>query len=120
MSVAQTKSKAPKAAPSPILKSQFEASIAELSPYKFPTAVIEDVEALANVTALDLKGMAEALWCMSYADGGTTGFCGGGLLEGLKWVERELTRKAEHIERVAVSVMCEINKSRLNGERGPL
>lgn len=39
----------------------------------------------------------------------TAGQCGGGLLAGLKWVERELARKAEHIENVVGRVAREIS-----------
>ncbi len=118
MSVVQTKSNAAKPAASRSLNARLDASIAEHPAYKFSDEVLKDLDDLSNVTALDLKGMADALWCMSYGDGGTTGMCGGGMHEGLQWVERELARKAEHIQNVVSRVSREIHSSRLNDGRG--
>lgn len=123
MSVAQTKSKPAGPVASRILKAQLEASIAELpSPrYQFPADLIEELNVVTNETVLDLKLMASALWTMSYgADANHTGLCSPQPGEAMKWVQRELERKAERIEDVTHRVACEIRTSRLNDGRGPL
>lgn len=123
MSVAQAKSKAAKPTPLRGLKAQLEASIAEAAPsprYQFPPGLIDELNLVTNETVLDLKLMASALWTMSFgADPEHTGLCSPQPGEAMKWLQRELERKAERIEDVTSRVASEI-RSRLIDEKGPL
>lgn len=96
--------------PSQALKAQLEASIAE-RPYKFPEATYAELKDVRDELVLDLRGMADALWAMSYCDK-NSGFSDGPMHMALNWVYRELERKAQRVEDVSHRVLSEINASR--------
>lgn len=94
----------------PALKAQLEASIAK-HPYKFPEATYAELKDVRDELVLDLRGMADALWAMSYCDK-NSGFSDGPMHMALHWVYRELERKAQRVEDVSHRVLSEINASR--------
>jgi len=63
--------------------------------------IVAQLDDVTNSVTLDLDGMAGALWAIAFADknSGLTG--GTPVVEALHWMERELTRKADHIRSVS-------------------
>lgn len=72
---------------------------------------LQYLAAVRDELTLDLRGMADALWAMSYAGTNEVGMTNDMLGNGIQWVQRELSRKADHLEKVTHQVICEANGS---------